>query len=88
VKILRNLHPAYAELAKAIRNEAEYFERNAERMRYPAFRQQGLFVGSGVVEAACKEVIGSRLKRSGMFWDRPRRQRHHRFALLPPQRAL
>lgn len=49
-------------------NEAEYFGRNAERMRYPSFRAQGLFVGSGVVEAGCKEVIGSRLKRSGMFW--------------------
>jgi len=68
VKMLRDLHPACAELAKAISNEAEYFERNAERMRYPAFRREGLFVGSGVVEAACKEVIGSRLKRSGMFW--------------------
>jgi hypothetical protein len=51
-----------------VRNEAEYFERNAERMRYPAFRAQGLFVGSGVVEAGCKTVIASRLKRSGMFW--------------------
>ena len=49
-------------------NEADYFERNAERMRYPDFRAQGLFVGSGVVEAGCKTVIGSRLKRSGMFW--------------------
>ena len=49
-------------------NEAEYFERNAERMRYPAFRAQGLFVGSGVVEAGCKIVIGARLKCSGMFW--------------------
>lgn len=37
-------------------------------MRYPAFRARGFFVGSGVVEAGCKQVIGSRLKRSGMFW--------------------
>lgn len=37
-------------------------------MRYPEFRSKGLFVGSGVVEAGCKSVIGSRLKRSGMFW--------------------
>src|ERR1035438_6931538 len=47
--------------------EAEYFATNAE-MRYPEFREKGLFVGSGVVEAGCKSVIGSRLKRSGMFW--------------------
>jgi hypothetical protein len=68
VKMLRELHPAPAELIKIVSNEADYFERNAERMRYPIFRAQGLFVGSGVVEAACKTVIGSRLKRSGMFW--------------------
>jgi len=37
-------------------------------MRYPAFRDQDLFVGSGVVEAGCKSVIGARLKRAGMFW--------------------
>jgi hypothetical protein len=68
VTILRELQPANAELIKIVVNEADYFERNAERMRYPAFRRQSLFVGSGVVEAGCKTVIGSRLKRSGMFW--------------------
>ena len=57
-----------AELARTLHNEAEYFDRNKERMRYPAFRDQGLFVGSGVIEAACKTVIGRRLKQSGMFW--------------------
>jgi len=31
-------------------------------MRYPKFRRQHLFVGSGVIEAGCKSVIGSRLK--------------------------
>jgi hypothetical protein len=46
-----------------------YFENNAPRMRYHWFRQCGLFVGSGVVEAACKSVIGQRLKLSGMHWS-------------------
>jgi hypothetical protein len=68
VKTLRALRPQNPELAKLVSHEADYFERNAERMRYPAFRAQGLFVGSGVVEAGCKQVIGARLKRSGMFW--------------------
>ena len=68
VKMLRDLHPANPDPAKNVRNETEYFDCNAERMRYPTFRREGLFVGSGVVEAACKEVIGYRLKRSGMFW--------------------
>jgi hypothetical protein len=45
-----------------------YFENNAHRMRYKWFRSRGLFVGSGVVEAGCKSVIGQRLKQSGMHW--------------------
>jgi hypothetical protein len=45
-----------------------YFENNAPRMRYHWFRSRGLFVGSGVVEAGCKSVIGQRLKQSGMHW--------------------
>lgn len=68
VERLRSLPLHGPDLAKLVANEAEYFQRNAQRMRYPVFRAQGLFVGSGVVEAGCKEVIGSRLKRSGMFW--------------------
>ena len=68
VSLLRDLRGPNAELAKLISNEAEYFARNADRMRYPAFRAQGLFVGSGVIEAGCKTVIASRLKRSCMFW--------------------
>ena len=68
VRDLRSLSPAHPEAAEGARREADYFAANAERMRYPAFRRQHLFVGSGVVEAGCKTIIGSRLKRSGMFW--------------------
>jgi hypothetical protein len=68
VGYLRSLAPTSPELAETLRKEADYFQRNAERMRYPEFRRQHLFVGSGVIEAGCKTVIGSRLKQSGMFW--------------------
>ena len=68
VDALRAIPSANPEVAEKIRIEADYFERNAERMRYPKFRRQHLFVGSGVIEAGCKSVIGSRLKQSGMFW--------------------
>ena len=44
----------------------DYFTTNAERMRYPTFRAQGMHVGSGIAEAACKTVVATRLKRSGM----------------------
>ncbi len=68
VKVLRQFPAPDEERAHLLANEANYFERNADRMRYPDFRRQGLFVGSGVVEAGCRTVIGARLKRSGMFW--------------------
>src|SRR3974377_441344 len=65
---LRAIHPPHDQVAEKIRSEADYFERNAQRMCYPKFRRQHLFVGSGGIEAGCKTVIGSRLKQSGMFW--------------------
>jgi len=68
VASFRRLLANHTELTHLIITEAEYFERNTQRMRYPAFRRLGLFVGSGVIEAGCKSVIGLRLKRSGMFW--------------------
>ena len=68
VAALRSIAPSNPDVADKLRTEADYFERNAERMRYPQFRRQHLFVGSGVIEAGCKTVVASRLKRSGMFW--------------------
>lgn len=68
VASLRSLHPAPPLWAERVRTEADYFEKNTRRMRYPTFRAQHLFVGSGVIEAGCKTVIGARLKASGMFW--------------------
>ena len=68
VGALRAIRSRNPEVTEKIRAEADYFERNAERMRYPKFRRQHLFVGSGVIEAGCKTVVASRLKRSAMFW--------------------
>ena len=48
--------------------ERDYFISNAARMRYPAFRAQGMHVGSGIAEAACKTVVSTRAKRAGMRW--------------------
>lgn len=46
----------------------DYFTHNAQRMRYPLFRTQGMHVGSGIAEAACKTIVSTRAKRSGMRW--------------------
>lgn len=54
-----------------VQRELDYLERNRTRMDYRRYRQEGWFIGSGVVEAGCKRVIGQRLKQSGMFWTEP-----------------
>jgi hypothetical protein len=51
------------------KGQIAYLDKNREHMRYAEFRRQGLFVGSGVVEAGCGSVIGLRLKQSGMEWS-------------------
>jgi len=68
VSALRTIDSSHPELEDKVRVEAGYFENNRERMRYPEFRRQHLFVGTGVIEAGCKVLIGSRCKQSGMFW--------------------
>ena len=47
-----------------------YFERNASRMRYGLFKAAGLFIGSGVIEAACKTIVAKRLKNAGSHWSK------------------
>jgi hypothetical protein len=68
VASLRSIRVMDDGLAKKIRTEADYFANNAARMDYPRFRKLHLFVGSGVIEAGCKTVIGHRFKQSGMLW--------------------
>jgi len=63
-----------AEVARALdteqaAKEISYLENNLERMTYGTFRKAGYFIGSGVVEAGCKTVVGKRMKNSGMFWS-------------------
>lgn len=62
------VRPQEEKAKEEIRKAVLYFQTNSERMRYARFRSQGLFVGSGVVEAGCKTIIGRRLKQSGMRW--------------------
>jgi len=65
---LARLRPSTTTGKDEVRKTSGYFESNAHRMRYADFRRRGLFVGSGVVEAGCKTIIGHRLKQSGMRW--------------------
>lgn len=55
--------------AKIIDEAIGYYRNNAERMRYRRYVRRGLFIGSGVIEAGCKHIVGQRLKQSGMRWS-------------------
>jgi len=47
----------------------DYFRNNLHRMEYPEYQAEGWQIGSGVVESACKTVVGQRLKGAGMRWS-------------------
>jgi hypothetical protein len=69
---LRKLGPRKgSERYHTVRRAIGYFRRNLDKMAYAVFRGRGLPIGSGPVEAGCKNVVGARLKRSGMRWSRP-----------------
>jgi hypothetical protein len=58
--------------AAAARDEqVGYFTNQAGRMAYDRYRARGLDIGSGMVEGACKLVIGAREKGPGMRWSAP-----------------
>jgi len=54
---------------RAVHKAVASFTSNANRMRYGAFRDQGLPVGSGVIEGGCQSVLHQRLKRPGACWN-------------------
>lgn len=60
--------PRNPDANKDARREVNFLDKHKEKMRYARFRQQGLFIGSGVIEAGCKTVVCHRLKQSGMEW--------------------
>lgn len=73
-KLLNDLHEQKKRHRGRKREELiglhRYIRDNEQEMRYDVFRAQGYAIGSGVVEGACKCVVGKRLKQSGMIWKR------------------
>jgi hypothetical protein len=65
---LKRMRPWKKAVREALAQLIGYVERNRTRIRYQEPWHQGLAVGSGVVEGACKHVIQSRFKRAGMRW--------------------
>jgi hypothetical protein len=72
----------------AVEEALHYFATNVKRMQYGTFRKAGYFIGSGVVEAGCKTVIGARCKQSGMFWSEPGAENILAFRCIHASRRL
>lgn len=68
IKAIAELESQPSSDKELCKRETGYFEKNKERMRYADFKKRGMFVGSGVMEAGCRTIVGQRLKQSGMHW--------------------
>lgn len=68
---IRGLGIYNSEATALFDREAKYFEKHANRMQYKAFREKGYQIGSGVIESACKHVVGQRCKQAAMRWKKP-----------------
>ena len=68
IAAIKRLKPHNQSVREEIEKTLGYFEANRERMKYAEWIEQGLFVGSGVIEAGCRTIVGQRLKQSGMRW--------------------
>ena len=68
---IRNLAAQNLEVCETLEREAKSFEKHSDRMRYKKFREKGYQIGSGVIESACKHVVGQRCKQASMRWEKP-----------------
>ncbi len=79
---LKTLAANHRRLAKGLRTEAGYFEKNQRRMQYLETREDGLPIGSGMVESGIKQ-FRTRFTGPGMRWSRAGAER-----LLPVRAAI
>jgi hypothetical protein len=70
LRAIECLQPRGRKAHDFLRKNLEYFRNHAHRMNYAELRTQGYFIGSGVIESACKHIVAGRLKQAGMKWSR------------------
>jgi hypothetical protein len=70
IRTLRRCRMSKNKARRVVDNAIRYFRNHRHRMRYTEFIAKGLPIGSGPVEAAAKNIVQARLKRSGMRWSR------------------
>jgi hypothetical protein len=69
VRSIQSWRPEDVDAQEVRRKNLSYFLTNKQRMRYATFKAHGYHIGSGLVESACKTVVGQRMKQSGMRWS-------------------
>jgi hypothetical protein len=69
IKELSEMRDSRPNVQEKIDALTQYFNNNKDRMDYPAYRQRGLRITSGIVESANFHVTGARLKQQGMRWS-------------------
>lgn len=70
IRAMKRRKARTAQDREALRLEFGYFNKYRRYMNYPKYRAKGMMIGSGPVEAACKIVVGQRLKQAGMRWTK------------------
>ena len=65
---MRSRHGLAKSRRKTFQQAYNYLRTRTRYMQYADFRSQGLPIGSGITEAACKTIFTQRLKLSGMRW--------------------
>ncbi len=69
IKDIRSWRPSVEAKQEVRRLELAYIKTHRKRMMYKTFKEQGYHIGSGVVEAANKNVVQARMKRAGTRWE-------------------
>lgn len=68
IHLPEEMNPGWSPEARAA---VSYLKNRVHMMEYPRYKEQGFPIGSGQIEGMNKQVIGGRMKGSGMRWSRP-----------------
>lgn len=66
---IKSIRPTHSEAKLAKQKLLAYYIEHDDRMQYKTYREQGLMIGSGPIEAAHRSVIQQRMKLSGQKWS-------------------
>jgi len=65
---LRSLEKLNKDKQEAVESLLDYLGKNKERLHEAERLAAGRAIGSGLIEGACKNLVGRRLKQTGACW--------------------